>query len=516
MNSHTRVTGKFLVPVGAEEKPLSGEVSFIAMADSIRGDGKIYLPAPVTVQLDEDGAFSVDLLVPTDGLQPSAWTWEAVPSLSYEGATVPWCSFFFDPAGKSEVDLSEVAPVPDPVTGEYVTRGEAGPAPELSIGEVVTVAPGEEAVTITGPAEAPVLDFALPRGRLGWTGDKGDPGEPGPPGAPGEKGEPGASVASVTGAGDALVLGMTDGSSHRVPIPVGLIGQGAAGGVTDLGDGTGRATGALAWSDSGDGTGVVSPAPGAQLSFTASAHQLPAGSTPMVEVSGIFPDFVLRVGVPAGATGEVGAQGPAGERGPAGATGPAGPKGEPGNPAALVLVGAGRPDTPSTLSPENQTAVANALVGATFTSTDGAGTGAWAWVKTPTGWEVTYGDTGWRNVTGLIALPAGASWVEARSGLFIRRELGQIHLSLMGLNVTSTGNRNIYQLPTGFRAHKNLTDSASVPLMDDAGRTFVGKVTFWDGIYIQVKTNTAGHRHNVVFALPARDSWPATLPGSPA
>lgn len=516
MNSHTRVTGKFLVPVGAEEKPLSGEVSFIAMADSIRGDGKIYLPAPVTVQLDEGGAFSVDLLVPTDGLQPSAWTWEAVPSLSYEGATVPWCSFFFDPAGKAEVDLSEVAPVPDPVTGEYVTRGEAGPAPELSIGEVVTVGPGEEAVTITGPAEAPTLDFALPRGRLGWTGDKGDKGDPGETGAKGDTGDPGVSVTSVASGGDALILGMSDGTTHRIPIPVGLIGQGAPGGITDLGDGTGVATGALAWVDRGDGTGVLSPAPGARLSFTATAHELPAGDTPTVEVTGIFPDFGLSVGVPAGPAGKPGAQGDKGDPGAQGEAGPTGAKGEPGNPGALVLVGVGRPDIPSTLSPENRTAVASALVGATFTSTDGAGTGAWAWVKTPTGWQVTYGDTGWWNVTGLITLPAGASWAEARSGLFLRRELGQIHLSLMGLSVTSTGVRKIYQLPTGFRIIKNLTDRASIPLMDDAGRTFVGKVTFWDGIHIEVKTGTAGQRHDAVFALPARDSWPTSLPGAPA
>lgn len=487
MNSHTRVTGKFLVPVGSEEKPLSGEVSFIAMADSIRGDGKIYLPAPVTVQLDEAGAFAVDLLVPTDGLQPSAWTWEAVPSLSYEGAMVPWCSFFFDPAGKSEVDLSEVAPVPDPVTGEYMTRGEPGPAPELSIGEVVTVGPGEEAVTVTGPAEAPVLDFALPRGRLGWTGDKGDPGEPGPPGAPGEKGEPGASVASVTGAGDALVLGMTDGSSHRVPIPVGLIGQGAAGGVTDLGDGTGRATGALAWSDSGDGTGVVSPAPGSRLSFAATAHELPAGESPTVDVSGVFPDFELAVGVPAGAAG------------------PAGPKGEPGNPAALVLVGAGRPDVPSTLSPENQTAVANALVGATFTSIDGAGTGAWAWVKTPGGWHLTYGDTGWRN----IGRTAGFT-----ADVLIRRVDGVVYLAPRAdaWKVEAGANNSILSLPAGFRS------SVRAGILLTAGVSIIGRILAKPGggeLYVTTVGNGA-YSDACGASYATADPWPATLPGSPA
>lgn len=181
-----------------------------------------------------------------------------------------------------------------------------------------------------------------------------------------------------------------------------------------------------------------------------------------------------------------------------------------------MLVGVGRPDTPSTLSPENQTAVANALVGATFTSMDGAGTGAWAWVKTPAGWQVTYGDTGWRNLTSLVTLPATRSWASGTAGLFIRRELGQIHLSIRGLVASSTGSTSIYRLPIGWRSIKSLTDLHSVPTMNDAGNGFTGKITFWDGSNVQSKAAVDGGRTDAYFSLPARDSWPTSLPGTAA
>ncbi len=296
MNSHTHVTGKFLVPVGSEEKPLSGEISFIAKADSIRGDGKIYLPAPVTVQLDESGAFAVDLLVPADSLQPSAWSWEAVPSLSYEGAIVPWCSFFFDPMGKAEVDLSEVAPVPDPVTGEYVTRGEPGPTPELSIGQVSTVPAGQETVTITGPAESPTLDFALPAGRLGWTGDRGPQGIPGPAGPAGPTGP---SITSISAEDATFNITMSDGTTHRVPFPAGVLSTPAPFTLrADQAAGIGYASGSLEWVDNADGTGKLTPSSASALSLGATVKIVDAGQAATVQVTGTYPKWTLDFALP--------------------------------------------------------------------------------------------------------------------------------------------------------------------------------------------------------------------------
>ena len=67
----------------------------------------------------------------------------------------------------------------DAETGQYVDtttkaegpkgdKGETGATPQLTIGTVTTLDPGEDAtVTITGTAEAPVLNFGIPKGEQG-------------------------------------------------------------------------------------------------------------------------------------------------------------------------------------------------------------------------------------------------------------------------------------------------------------------------------------------------------------
>lgn len=392
----------------------------------------------------------------------------------------------------------------------------------------------------------------------------------------GEPGEPGASVENVELQGDELVFTLTNGETFSTEAPRGAPGEKGEDGQ-DGAEGDHIVSADLRPEPEGDKI-VFTTARGAEISMLAppgpagpEGPEGPAGPggkqglqgpgySPNISRSGnrlIFqwanpatgdqrnpsvtlPDPIPGPAGPQGPTGPAGQVGPAGPKGDAGApgapgpqgppgeagpvgpkgdsvigpAGPAGPKGEPGNPSALVLVGVGRPDTPSTLSPENRSAVANALVGATFTSTDGAGAGAWAWVKTPTGWQVTYGDTGWRNITHMVSLPATRSWASGIAGLFVRRELGQIHLSIRGLVASSTGNATIYQLPAGWRTIKSLTDLHSVPAMNDVGNGFMGKITFWDGTNIESKAAVSGARFDTVFSIPARDPWPVVLPGA--
>ena len=247
--------------------------------------------------------------------------------------------------------------------------------------------------------------------------------------------------------------------------------------------------------------------------------------TPVPDAQAVYVPRGDETGAPGapGAPGVPGAVGPVGPVGPKGEPGPVGPKGEPGapgakgetgNPSTMTLVGAGRPDTPATLSTANQTAVANAAVGATFTSTNGAGTGAWAWVKTPTGWEPTYADTGWRDITSLASLPTNASWATGVAGVFIRRQGGLLTVVIRGLTTTAKTSLTILNFPVGFRASKNATDMTSIPTLNDPGDAFTGKITFWDGIHLQAKTVGAA-RLDAQFTMPARDTWPSTLPGVP-
>lgn len=161
------VTGRFLAPTGVGDEPLTGSVTFRARAASVLTDHATYLPAPVMVELDEDGYLVADLLAPTKETQPHSWTWEVSTSFRYKGIPVPWRCFDFLPVAGQTLDLGQVAPVPDPVTGEYVTRGEKGDTPtEEDIRPVVeSILPNavEEAVRPLAPS---VADSYPPHGDI--------------------------------------------------------------------------------------------------------------------------------------------------------------------------------------------------------------------------------------------------------------------------------------------------------------------------------------------------------------
>ncbi len=271
--------------------------------------------------------------------------------------------------------------------------------------------------------------------------------------------------------------------------------------------------------------GISPPAPTLRVE---QVQTLPPGSTATAHIGGEAPDYTLTLGVPQGAKGEAGQKGES-------VVGPPGPKGEPGNPAALVLVGVGRPDTPSTLSPENQTAVANALVGATFTSTDGAGVGAWAWVKTPKGWQVTYGDTGWRDFSGLLktsdAVPQWApgtllarrqgSWVEmiyslAWFGPIIPQGLASTETTLLNRNQVAGFEPQVISRP-GYRSGMAATSSL---LSTQNGAPLAGFIS-WQYDSGDARFQSLLVRHGAEKTASARmvylatGVWPATLPGSP-
>lgn len=64
-------------------------------------------------------------------------------------------------------------------------------------------------------------------------------------------------------------------------------------------------------------------------------------------------------------------------------------------PEGNALVGPGRPDKPTTTNGIIKGTEDNGLE---YISTDGAGTGAWRWLKTNGKWSVVIADTGWRKI----------------------------------------------------------------------------------------------------------------------
>ena len=484
--------------------PVTGRVLFTPNFSSEHTAEGVHLPTRLSVELDDEGRFEASLLT-------GSWSWRVEVIAKDEARrtlTLP-CFNFLPEEGVDRVNFAEIVPLADPVTGEPMLRGEDG------IGvEAITTAGGELIFTLTDGSETRI---------------------------PVPQGIPGTSIEGITLQGDELVFALSDGSETRLPAPEGTPGDEGVGisGIT-LVDGelvftlTNGAETRLPAPKGEPGTpGVSPPAPTLSVGNVAT---LPNGSPASASITGTTPNYTLALGIPQGAqgvkgdsiTGPAGPAGPKGDSvtGPAGPkgdkgdsiVGPAGPKGETGNPSTMTLVGAGRPDTPATLSTANQTAVANAPVGATFTSTDGAGVGAWAWVKTPTSWEPTYADTGWRDITSLATLPANASWATTTpvfAGVFVRRQGGLLTVVIRGLTTTAKTSLTILNFPVGFRASKNATDMTSIPTLNDGGDAFTGKITFWDGIHLQAKTVGAA-RLDAQFTLPARDPWPATQPGAPA
>ena len=151
--------------------------------------------------------------------------------------------------------------------------------------------------------------------------------------------------------------------------------------------------------DKGDkGEDAVNP------NFSIAASTLTAGSQATAKLSGAYPNLAIGLGIPAGATG---------------------------SPSATQIIGAGRPDVASSMDANTQELVAAAPVGTSFNSTDGASVGAWTWRKRPSGWDVTDGDTGWRNITGSV------EWVgvDAAGTFNLRRVNNLIHVRWAGVTV---------------------------------------------------------------------------------
>lgn len=84
-------------------------------------------------------------------------------------------------AAKAENGGFDGKPGPQGPEGPKGDTGERGQVPKLKIGTVTTLPPGYTATaSISGTAENPELNLAIPQGPAGPKGDTGEPGQPGP------------------------------------------------------------------------------------------------------------------------------------------------------------------------------------------------------------------------------------------------------------------------------------------------------------------------------------------------
>ena len=230
---------------------------------------------------------------------------------------------------------------------------------------------------------------------------------------------------------------------------------------------------------------------------------------------------------PQGPPGDPGPQGPPGEAGPAGERGPVGPQGDPGiqgergpqglqgAPGAVptagdfVIVGPGRPDVPATTG---GLVSASTPVGATYTSTDGAGVGAFVWRKRPDGsWAVIDGDTGKRALPTLIdQIPTlylrrigwsvWVEWPRAQNSAQISDRTSIIS------NSTVAGGFALAQ-QTPVLIQSAVSGGAVAALIYDNSKGT------WD---IRITGSTAPQWLAANTSFTTTSAWPNTLPGTPA
>ena len=196
-----------------------------------------------------------------------------------------------------------------------------------------------------------------------------------------------------------------------------------------------------------------------------------------------------------------------------------GAKGDPGNPSTYLIVGPGRPDTPATTG---GIITGSEPVGAEYRSTNGAGVGAWAWMKRPTGWAVTDGDTGWRQFDELFS--SRPDWNPTlaygqTSKIQIRRQSSTVLLAFDRASFTSTGAKQAIPLPAGFKVGGRAWLTVGPVIVDDPGTSIIGKLQPWSDAgrtpemeWKCIKANTPG---STSFTYNTDDPWPATLPGTP-
>ena len=319
------------------------------------------------------------------------------------------------------------------------------------------------------------------------------------------RGPAGASVVGGRDNGDGTVTFLlSDGSeSAPVDVPPGPEGRGVVSIVDPDGDGTATVT----YSDGTTGELLLPPGPPGD----------DGADAPLPDVSWDGPVLVVGGERSPDLTGPEGPAPAVAWEGPrltvGGVVGPdlTGPEGAastvPGPPGAVptagdyAIVGPGRPDVPASTG---GLVSASTPVGATYTSTDGAGVGAFVWRKRPDGsWVVIDGDTGWRDVRAEF-LPSITS-----GRLLIRRIGPAVHLQV---EVPALGHTEV-ALPNGFRSDTSVR--VARPLM--RATSLVGYVDpIGARLLIRADHASAIAENRGGATWTTTDPWPSTLLGVPA
>ncbi|WP_431999314.1 SGNH/GDSL hydrolase family protein [Streptomyces sioyaensis] len=230
------VTLSGTLPSAVGGGPYSGTIVLTPSTELIDAERHAIYPGGGTVALDQNGAFSVQL-IPNDaaGIEPAGWRWRIDLQPAGVGRTIFWTDIH-GPDGAT-VHLDELLPVPAPDGTPGVQQGPAGAsAYELAVQQGYTGTVTQWLASLVGPAGA--AGATGPAGPTGAQGPTGPQGATGPTGATGPQPPLGAA-----GAGSTIALRSDDPSTTNARTPTTHASSHTAGGSDPI---TPAAIGALA------------------------------------------------------------------------------------------------------------------------------------------------------------------------------------------------------------------------------------------------------------------------------
>ena len=173
----------------------------------------------------------------------------------------------------------------------------------------------------------------------------------------------------------------------------------------------------------------------------------------------------------------------------------------------MPIIDSFSPITKGVGSPEGKVA---APVGSVYTDT-AATNGAIRWVKTSgtgnTGWRVEYGDTGLRNVSSPITNASGSlSLSRVGSTVFLNGK------NIIPSSDLTSGSTFISSLPLGFRPMERRDFALAATLGSSTNRSAFQFATGAIGVWAP----STSDKYSFQLSWQTSDTWPTTLPGTPA
>ena len=132
------------------------------------------------------------------------------------------------------------------------------------------------------------------------------------------------------------------------------------------------------------------------------------------------------------------------------------------------------------------------------------------WDTVNSRWQMTYGDTGWRDISALLTVPANVTILRA----YLRRVSSSVFLALAGSNANGTAQTVSL---TGWTGSAGVTPTAEMATVSASlGQTSIAATLYYYSYspYLTWTMAANAAAHYPLLAGSTSAAWPTALPGS--